>query len=199
MYLKSKIFGLAFILLTLSAISFSQAPTPSPTPDPEAIESNVGIYAETYTRVLKLTAGGNATEAGLRIPILPRWSLIASTIMTPAANGGFTFGKIEYRERADHVPFLKGNKGWLIPWNAVQFHGDFGLGQRRADGKKSEFAYIFEGGLSIGVATVGSAGRIVIEPGLGYIGSGPLNAPTSHFKFGGSGLAEIGVALKFGK
>ncbi len=187
-------FLLSLVVLTVSLMGWGQSPTPSPTPDPEAVESNVGVHIEPFTDMVKLNgSAGTATVAGLRIPVTPRYSAVVSQWMVPNLNSTFTFGGVEYRERADHI-FPKAQV--LIPLSAIQVYAQGGLGARRADGAGNEFAYVVQGGVSVAVGKVGG-GTVVIDAKGGFLGSGSLKSPGTRLPFGSSGLAAIGVGLKF--
>lgn len=192
--MKSILSLVAVLGLVAAAAGQAPAPSPNPTPDPEAIESNVGIHAEPFSDMVKLNgSAGTATVAGLRIPVLPRHSVLASQWMVPAINSTFTFGEWEFRERADH---LLPAKNVLIPLNAIQVFARGGLGVRRADNAGNEFAYTVQGGLSVAVGKV-AGGVVVIDLKGGFLGSGSLKSPGTRLPFGSSGLVSVGAALKF--
>lgn len=166
-------------------------PTPAPGANSEDVESNVGIHVEAFTDAVKFTSGkGTGTDAGFRVPITARNSLIIDELIVPAAGSTFTFGQWEYRERLDHI-FSHANV--LVPLNAIQVSVYGGLGTRRgADITSPEFAYTGGGKLSVAVGNM-AGGVVVLDFRAGYIGSAGVKLPL----FTNTGTAAMGASLKF--
>jgi hypothetical protein len=182
--------ALILAIAMLPVLAMAQTATP-PDSNSEAIDPNVGIHFESFTEVVKFTNGhGTGTDAGFRIPITGKNSLIADVIAAPSAGSTFSFGQWDYRVRLDHVfPRAK----VLIPLNAIQFWARGGLGVRRGVGVRSpEFAYTGKVGLAFAAAKIGNA-PVIFNLGAGILGSRGLKLPS----FTNVGDGSLGLSVRF--